>query len=56
MSKSIHITIKDFRGLTKTELDEQSSDSNSDLKKWSKKSTIKKEMKKLRKINKSPNQ
>jgi len=56
MSKSIHITIKNFRGLTKNELDEQSTDSNSDLKQWSKKSAIKKEMKKKRKINKSQNQ
>jgi len=56
MSKSIHITIKNFRGLTKTELDEQSTDSNSDLKHWSNKSAIKKEIKKKRKIDKSKNQ
>jgi hypothetical protein len=56
MSKSIHITIKNFRGLTRTELDEQSTDPNSDLKKWSKKSAIKKEIKKKRKIVKSKNQ
>lgn len=46
MSKSIHITFKNFRGLTKTELEEQSTDSNSDLKHWSNKSAIKKEIKK----------
>jgi len=56
MSKSIHVTIKDFRGLTKSELDEQSTDLNSDLKQWSKKSAIKKEIKKKRKIDQSQNQ
>ena len=35
MSKSIHITIKDFKGLTKEEIDKQASDPNSDLNKWS---------------------
>ena len=56
MSKSIHITIKNFRGLTKAQLDEQFADPNSDLKQWSKKSAIKKEIKKKRKIDKSQNQ
>lgn len=56
MSKSIHITIKNFRGLTKTEIDEQVTDPDSDLKQWGKKFAIKKEMKKRRKIDKSQNQ
>jgi len=53
MSKSIHITIKKFRGLTKAQLDEQFTDPNSDLKLWSKKSSIKKEIKKMRKLQKA---
>ena len=36
MSKSIHVTIKNFRGLTKSEIDEQSNDPYSDLVQWSK--------------------
>lgn len=31
MSKSIHITIRDFKGLSKEAIDIQASDSNSDL-------------------------
>ena len=49
MSKSIHITIKNFRGLTKEEINEQASDPNSELKKWSEKSGIKKKVKLERK-------
>ena len=49
MSKSIHITIKDFKGLTKEEIDKQASDPNFDLNKWKEKSKIKKEVKKERK-------
>ena len=45
MSKSIHIAIKDFKGLTKEEIDKQASDPSSDLNKWSEKSKIKKEVK-----------
>lgn len=56
MSNSIHITIRNFKGLTRSELDEQSCDPNSDLKQWSKKSEIKKEIKKKRKFDKSQNQ
>ena len=49
MSKSIHITIKDFKGLTKEKIDKQSSDPNSDLNKWNEKSKIKKKVKSERK-------
>ena len=49
MSKSIHITIKDFNNLTKEEIDKQASDPNSDLNKWNEKSKIKKEVKLERK-------
>jgi len=49
MSKSIHITGKNFRGLTKIELKEQFGDSNSELAEWSKKLSIKKEVKRRRK-------
>ncbi len=52
MSKSIHITIKNFRGLTKKELNEQVSDPDSELKQWSEKSAIKREVKKNRKSQK----
>lgn len=52
MSKSIHVTIKNFRGLTKSQIDEQSNDPNSDLKKWGKKSAIKKETISKRRIKK----
>ena len=49
MSKSIHITIRDFKGLTKEEIDKQASEPNSDLNKWAEKSRIKKEIKLERK-------
>ena len=52
MSRSIHITKKNFRGLTKNEIDEQSQDPNSELTEWAKKSGIKKQVKKLRKVKK----
>ena len=52
MSKSIHITIKNFKGLTKAELSEQLTDPDSDLELWSKKSIIKKEIKVKRKNSK----
>jgi hypothetical protein len=51
MSKSIHITKKNFKGLTKKEIDEQAVYPNSDLTLWNKKSKIKKETKKNRKTN-----
>ena len=53
MSKSIHITMKDFKGLTKNEIDEQFSDPNSDLVAFAKKRIIKKNVKKERKQKKS---
>jgi hypothetical protein len=52
MSKSIHVTIKNFRGLTKSQLDEQFVDPNSDMNQWSKKSAIKKDTIFKRKIKK----
>lgn len=53
MSKSIHITKKNFKGLTKAELDEQAQDPNSELREWGRKSAIKKEVKKNRKNEKN---
>jgi TfoX/Sxy family transcriptional regulator of competence genes len=53
MSKSIHITKKNFKGLTKAELDEQAQDPNSELTEWARKSAIKKEIKKNRKNEKN---
>ena len=52
MSRSIHITKKNFKGLSKKALDEQVSDPDSELKMWGKKSVIKKAVKKGRKANK----
>lgn len=46
MSGSIHITIKNFKGLTKEQIKEQANDPDSDLKKWAKKSELKKTAKK----------
>jgi len=51
MSKSIHITKKNFKGLTKTEIDEQALDPSSELNEWGRKSSIKKEVKKNRKFH-----
>jgi len=53
MSKSIHITRKNFKGLTKAEIDEQARDPNSKLNEWVRKSLIKKEVKKKRKNEKT---
>ena len=53
MSKSIHITMKDFKGLTKNEIDEQFSDPNSDLAAYAQKKIIKKNVLKERKQEKS---
>lgn len=53
MSKSIHITRENFKGLTKSELDEQANDPNSELRQWGKKSSLKDSVKKERKNNKS---
>jgi len=52
MSRSIHITRKNFKGLTVEELDEQANDPTTELEQWSIKSTIKKEVKKTRKKSK----
>ncbi|MGH1384164.1 hypothetical protein [Kordia sp.] len=52
MSKSIHITKKNFKGLTKAELDEQAQDPNSELNQWAKKSSLKKEVKQDRRNKK----
>tara|TARA_R110000868_G_scaffold365463_1_gene628334 strand:+ start:522 stop:731 length:210 start_codon:yes stop_codon:yes gene_type:complete len=48
MSDSIHITIKNFRNLTKAELEEQYNDPESELAQWAKKSGIKRTVKKSR--------
>lgn len=53
MSKSIHTTYKDIKGLTKKEIDDQVNDPDSDLSELSKKSEIKKSVVKQRKLNKS---
>lgn len=42
MSRSIHITKKNFKGLTKSKLVEQGEDPNSELSQWSRKSLLKK--------------
>ncbi len=52
MSKSIHTTYKDVKGLTKKELEEQFNDPESDLTKLGHKSFVKSEMKKSRKNEK----
>ena len=52
MSKSIHATKKNFKGLTKAELDEQARDPNSELNEWARKNALKKEVKKNRKNEK----
>lgn len=52
MSRSIHKTFKDVRGLTKNELNEQYNDPDSDLAVLASKISIKKEVKKNRKQNK----
>ncbi|MCF8254137.1 MAG: hypothetical protein K9H61_11875 [Bacteroidia bacterium] len=44
MSRSIHTTQKDLKGLTKTELAEQFKDPNSDLATLAKKSLLKKKV------------
>ncbi len=49
MSRSIHVTRKNFKGLTVKELDEQANQPTSELKQWSAKSTIKKEVKRYEK-------
>lgn len=53
MSRSIHTTHKDLKGLTKRELDEQLNDPNSDLAALAEKSSLKKKVLKGRKQKKS---
>ena len=48
MSDSIHITIKNFRNLTKAELEKQYNDPESELAQWAKKRGIKRNVKKSR--------
>jgi len=52
MSRSIHTTFKDVKGLTKKELDEQFNDSDSDLAKLAEKIGLKKQVRRIRKQNK----
>ena len=52
MSRSINVTNKNFKGLTKKELSEQANDPNSELNQWSKKSLLKADVKKIRKQKK----
>ena len=49
MSRSIHVTYKNVKGLSKKELDEQSANPNSDLRQLGRKSRLKKQVKKARK-------
>ena len=51
MSRSIHTTHKDLKGLTKREIDEQFNEPNSDLEALAKKSFLKKKVLKERKQN-----
>ena len=55
MSRSIHITTKNFKGLTKKEQDEQLEDPNSELRQWAKKSNLKDDITKERKSKKKSN-
>jgi hypothetical protein len=52
MSRSIHVTRKNFKGLSKSEINEQADDPTSDLNQWSKKKKIKEEVKAKRKNKK----
>lgn len=49
MSRSIHITLRNFKGLSKTQVDEQAADPKSELNQWVKKSQIKKQVRSSRK-------
>jgi hypothetical protein len=55
MSRSVHITKRNFKGLTNKELDKQAKDSTSELRQWAKKSLLKEEVKKTRKQEKIKN-
>ena len=52
MSRSYHVTIKDFKGLTKKEIDEMAQDPNSKIQEWADKKNIKKTTIKDRKVSK----
>lgn len=52
MSRSVHITKKNFKWLTKIEIDEQANDPNSELRQRCKKSNLKESIKKERKNKK----
>jgi hypothetical protein len=49
MSRSIHITRKNFKGLSKKAIDEQANDPHSELSQWATKLGVKKSVKKARK-------
>jgi hypothetical protein len=53
MSDSIHVTLKDFKNLTKKEFDDMALDPNSVLRQFGKKSLLKKSIKKERKEKKT---
>jgi hypothetical protein len=55
MSKSIHITTKNLKGLTKNEVNDQFKDPDSDLAQWSKKSMLKKTVRTKRKNQNNEN-
>lgn len=55
MSRSIHITQKNFKGLNQSEINEQANELDSDLNQWNKKSVIKKQSKARRKGKKLSN-
>jgi len=56
MSDSIHITSKNFRNLTKKEIDDQYDDPNSELSEWARKKGIKRNVKDTRKQKQQLNQ
>ncbi len=49
MSRSIHVTYKSVKGLSKKEVDEQAGDPNSDLRQLARKSALKGWIRKARK-------
>lgn len=53
MSRSIHITRRNFKGLNQSEINQQINDPDSDLEQWSKKFKIKKDTHLKRNANKS---
>ena len=52
MSKSYHVTGKDFKGLTQKEIDEMAEDKDSLLHEYAEKSKVKREAKKSHKAGK----